>query len=245
MKSHSLNLYICNRLKSVERHLRAYKVGENPKTLNKLRVDIKKIKAVFSFIKDIYDFSNRKKVLQPLFKNAGKIRELQININLLNDLPHPPKPLISQLEKSELIFIRQFINNISDYTNKVKNYRDFFSLPSSLPKNKIIKKYFKKIAVKAKKMMRKLDRSDLHLFRKKIKKILYSYNALPKKLQVVKEVNKMKINEMQKRVGSWHDTYSAIIFLSHHRILDKKKYILALKEKEKKQFKNLYEKLKK
>ncbi|MBK6642354.1 MAG: hypothetical protein IPG39_14570 [Bacteroidetes bacterium] len=66
---------------------------------------------------------------------------------------------------------------------------------------------------------------------------MYVYDALPKRIQKEIELNKAQINKQQVKLGDWHDTYSAIKFLSHeHFSLETVEYVQKLKDKEKRQF---------
>ncbi len=80
----------------------------------------------------------------------------------------------------------------------------------------------------------------MHKYRKKIKGIIYVYNALPIKIQKKLEIDVAVFNKQQEWVGEWHDTYAAINFLSlGHSSNQKSDYISNLKENEKRQFETL------
>ncbi len=81
------------------------------------------------------------------------------------------------------------------------------------------------------------ERVDLHKYRSKIKKLMYVYCALPKKIKKELEFNDVKINRQQEELGDWHDTYSVISFLSQEHFTTKtNEHLIKLKEKEKRQF---------
>ena len=241
MKNNHLNHYVIGRLKSITQHFSAYTKDKKPQRLHHLRVDIKKIKAVFSFAEKVYKEKYKTNTLKPLFQKAGKIREIQINTQLLNEFPQPPEKLITQLKKKENILSLQFIKYSSRYLKLIKTLRENIYLPEILPSKKKIKKYFKKEEQKANKKLKNKDKAHVHQYRMKIKKIMYIFKALPNSIQQEIELDETKINKQQKKLGSWHDTYSAINFLSLEQSqLKTAPYILKLKEKEKRQFDALF-----
>ena len=98
MKKNILNHFVFDLLKSIENNLSIYIKNKMPECLHILRVDIKKINAVLSFAGSVYKEGYNTGNLKPLFSKAGKIREIQINILLVELFPLPPKYLIEQLK---------------------------------------------------------------------------------------------------------------------------------------------------
>ena len=82
-----------------------------------------------------------------------------------------------------------------------------------------------------------MDRDDVHQYRVRIKRLVYIYNALPNKIQPKIDLNEAVINEQQKKLGDWHDTYSASTFFSKGTFpVPTAQYVEKLKEKEKKKY---------
>jgi CHAD domain-containing protein len=239
MKGNLLNLYVSKRLKSIENQLAAYKKDQNPEMLHMLRVNIKQIRAVLSLVKEICNKSCNSNEMKPLFQDAGQIRTLQINLKILNELPHPPELPISQIAANEKVLTGQFMDNIPEYLTGIDKFRNDFSLPNILPDDKI-KNYIAMQVKKANKLIVKQVRENLHCFRKRVKKIIYAYDVLPATLQKTVVLNKSELNKLQKKLGKWHDTFSVIDFLLQQEFPDKIKYISKLKAKEEKQFINLF-----
>jgi CHAD domain-containing protein len=214
--------------------------NKDPENLHRLRVDIKKIIAVLSFAENVYKEEYNKGMIKPLFSEAGKIRETQINIRILELMLHPPKKIIEQLKNKENILSIEFIKCGSQYLRLIKNFRKIIYLPEKLPNKIIIINYFKREKNKANKKLKMQERVDLHKYRSKIKKLMYVYCALPKKIKKELEFNDVKINRQQEELGDWHDTYSVISFLSQEHFTTKtNEHLIKLKEKEKRQFNSL------
>ena len=200
-------------------------------------MDIKKIRAAYYFVENLYKEEYSTNKLKPVFFKAGQIREIQINILLLSLMSLPPFKLIEQLKKKENTLTLQFIKCSLRYVRLIKNFRKNVSLPGVLPDNKSIIKYFKNEKQKANKKIENKDRESFHRYRLKIKKLMYLYNVMPKKMQKEIKFNHSVINKLQQKLGDWHDTYAAVKFLSDGHFPDKTdEYFVRLKLNEKRQF---------
>lgn len=240
MEKKLLDYYVVNRLKSAELQLSAYAKDRKPERLHLFRVEIKKIKAVFSFFQHVCKEKNNVTKLKPLFDDAGAIRELQINIHLLLLIPDSPKRLVAKLQKRESNLVQKLINIIPKYSLLLNEFRKEIYLPELKHSKKLLKDYFKKKKRNANKLLKIEGRENLHCYRIKLKKIMYLYNALPKKIQSKIELNASAIKNLEKKLGDWHDFYTAIAFLSQEQLfLKTTDYFLKLKEKEEKRFTSL------
>ncbi|MBK7427967.1 MAG: CHAD domain-containing protein [Saprospiraceae bacterium] len=234
MKKNRLNNYVIELTESLEQNLSSYTKEQKPEYLHQLRLDIKKIRAVFSFASKIYKEKFETRSLKPLFQKAGNIREIHINIDLLMEYPDSPDGLIPILKEKENILVQKFLENDSLNHKLINDFSEQFSLPEKLPRKKKIKKYFDKEQKKANKMFDNIDSDGLHEYRIKIKKILFAYRALPEKMQNKIELNAAKLSKEQKKLGKWHDTYAAVEFYSHEDFSRKAPgYISDLKEMKK------------
>jgi CHAD domain-containing protein len=240
MKKDLLYRHVTDHLKSIEKHLGAYSKDKKPKQLHLLRLDIKITKALLSFAEAVYKNSYSTVELKPLFQKAGEIREIQIMIQLISSSDHRPKELIHQLKKKERFLKQQFVNNISLYRKSMQHFRKGISLPSKLPDEQTIKTYFDAEWMIANQKFETKDREGLHQLRKGIKKLMFVYDALPKKIRKEVELNKEAIDKLQEKVGRWHDTYAAIDFLSRQNFSQNLgDHISNLEDKERKQFNKL------
>lgn len=243
MDKNVLIYYVENRLRSVTRNIMAYSKDKKQIHLHHLRVDIKKIRAIFSFIEKLSEKKCDATTLKPLFIEAGKIREIQINIFILNATVNSPKKLITQLRKKEKVLVQRFIQNESKYTILINNFLKNKFLPTKLESKIRIKRYFKKEIQKAKKIFALKERESMHRYRKKIKRLTYIFNALPDKIQNDIKWNKAEIKKLEKKLGNWHDIYCAVKLLSKGaNQMKTSEYFLKTKQKEEKQFNALFEK---
>lgn len=240
MESGIILLFISNHLKSVERQLCRFEDDRKIERLHRIRVDLKKTRAILSFIEKIYRQKIESDALKLLFRKAGEIRQFQITTELLASLLPPPQLIILNLKKKQDDLTDKFIKDIPQYLQTVQSFHKNTFLNFSFPNQNLTTKYINRGRKKATKSFKCHRRSKMHSFRKLIKKILYVYEILPKKLKRVLEINLRLINKVQNDVGQWHDTYSAIDFLLQNNANRKADFISSLNQSEAKQFENLF-----
>ena len=241
MKKNVLYRQVRAHLKSIEKYLSAYSKVAKPRYLHQIRLDIKITKALFSFAKDLSKESYNTTDLKEIFQKSGEIREIQVMIKLLNSSHVIPEKLIDQLEKKEKNLKNQFLKNSSRHITIIKNFRKRVSFPIIVLDKETIQSYFETELIKAGQIFQNNNREGLHQFRKSIKKLMFVYEVLPKKIKKEVVLNKRQINKLQEKVGNWHDTYSAIDFLSTHyfsKIPDD--FLSKLKEKEQRKLEALF-----
>lgn len=243
MKKDVLNKYISKHLSMLEHYLHTYVETGKAGPLHELRVEIKKIKAILGFAQNIYLKKYSCYKLKHLFDKAGKIREIQINCELIQDLPIPSSQAITRLKKKESILRNQFLEAVPRYENNIQSFRQQLILPEYLPDVQKIKDCFHQKEKMARNLLAMQEREQLHSYRTKIKKIMYVYESLPKKMRKQVNLDIAKINKQQKKLGNWHDTYAATTFLSSHNSPVKDPaFFSKLKEKEQKQFDSFFRK---
>ncbi len=216
MKKNVLKKFIVSSLSSIRKHLKLYRKHPEPELIHDIRVDIKKIRALASFLKKQYKGKPlpKLKALNSIFSKAGEVRDLEINIRLLEELSHDNPLLLNELkerkERSGILFRK----NIPAYIKTVKEIKSALKIPSKKPEKEFVKKYFDKLIEKADAYLHHPERKkELHEFRITIKKMMYVYDALPANLQDQCSLNQKYIVQLQEKAGEWHDTYTSLTFL--------------------------------
>ncbi len=240
MESGIILSFISNRLKSIERQLRRFEYDRKMERLHQIRVDIKKIRAILSFAKHVYCENIESDSLKPLFITAGEIRQCQLTIELLESVSFSPENIIKSLIEKRDLLIKEFLISIPSYLILVKQFQQNFFFDFRNATEKTITNYLKPRRKKANRNFNSHRRSKMHHFRKLLKKIMYVYGILPKKMKKHLQLKVGLINKVQNEVGEWHDTYAAIDFLILNNANRKDNYITALNELEAKQFDNLF-----
>ncbi len=142
MKKILFNYYVKDLLNSIEQNLLNYQKKGLPESLHHLRLDLKNLNAILSFSQNVYQKKYDANALKPLFDDAGKIREIQMSMQILASIPQSRVRLMNKLKKKENNLSLKFIQNISKYIRRIRNFCKNVCLPEKLPDVKIIKKYF-------------------------------------------------------------------------------------------------------
>ena len=151
-------------------------------------------------------------MLQGLFHAAGEIRALQLNIQLILETENVPAQVIDEYKDAEKMLIKVFIKNIPYFLESLKIFTQSIALPENFPEKNIINAYFEKIYKQANNLLKQPNRIKMHLFRKKIKALMYFHNALPQQSIRHIKFNSTSIDQLQESAGKWHDLYNAFIF---------------------------------
>jgi hypothetical protein len=198
--------YAGRRFKNLETHLVSYQQVPEVEILHKIRVEIKKIKALLQFTNYCVKGFRAHKAFIPfrtIFRKAGEIRQPEVFYKLLllyqikgvpdKEIPHATRT--SQLSAA-------FTHNIPRLMKAVKRHEDM--LKGSFPE--VSKSRLRKYLKKREKQLRtqlypKLSLKRLHKTRKVIKEILY-LSGIEK--NPGKKLHKF-LDEAETLIGQWHD----------------------------------------
>ena len=241
MKEDLFYSFVVHQIRSTQQRLSRYQESGDPEHLHDMRVRIKKIKALFSFLAFVYEKRFSTTDLKKLFRKAGKLRDIQLHIRALILLPHPPFTLIESLCKKEHRLEKHFQKSTPDYLNQLQHFEKRLEIPDMLPESGKIMAYFNKQKQKASAKCSNKVREDIHHYRRIVKNMMYVYSALPKSMQQDIDFNAKEVNHLQEKLGNWHDTYALIHFLSKKKFhLQEQNYMSALITKEQKEFNALF-----
>ncbi|TDD76004.1 CHAD domain-containing protein [Flavobacterium caseinilyticum] len=185
-------------------------------TFHQLRVEIKRVKALVDLIAFCSKKWNPKKTFKPfkvIFKQAGKVREIQLQLALLEEQPsfnslkgcrkHYKKKLKRALEKF-------FTVTNSGTSGKLrKKHRIIIARFLQIGKKKQ-RRYMAVKRQEIKKMLRQntIKKKQIHTFRIRLK--VYDYNE---KIMKYPEQNKgiAARNRLMELLGHWHDFQVSIL----------------------------------
>ena len=187
-------------------------------TFHELRVEIKKLKALFELIAFCSKKFKTRKTFKPfrtIFKEAGKIRELQLQQTILEKQPnfHLLKKYPNRLKKQEIKKTKNFFSLANKLLiKKLKGkYRKIIYLIIKISKKKV-NRYRNKTRKEIKKLIRRntFKKMQIHNFRKRLK--VYEYND---KIGNPNQQNKLipDKNMLSAMLGGWHDYEVAILHL--------------------------------
>lgn len=208
-------------MKALKKYLNRQKVTINfllgkpkrtftPGTFHKLRIELKKLNAFLDLINYCSKDFRRKKIFKPfkqIFKQAGKVRELQLQEAMLKK--HFPDNSIPEYKayfrKSRLVETGIFFSMIDPKMVNRLNKR-FVEIESFLPKikSKTAKAYLDKEIEKIINLINKspLQKGNLHELRKRLKTLNNNRSSLS--LEENKVLN-FKKNNLPRLLGDWHD----------------------------------------
>ena len=192
--------------------------GLEMEDIHQLRVNIKKVRSVFNLIEILSpkDFkTQRDDIFNAVFKKAGKIRELQINRNILNQYKINPSntALYRQYENhQEKKSTKEFKKTVDDFNlSQLKKINEKIKLVGEKTNHKkIILKSYKFITGKAqkiKKLTSKVDNPEkVHKLRMHMKSI-DAIAALLFQMEQNENLKKLLVSVKQAGdiLGAWHD----------------------------------------
>lgn len=209
--------YFNKRWKLLQDHLLRFASSHDAEELHRLRVEIKKINALIGLTADVTGKKEIKRHFEPvkkIFDRAGKIRSATINLQLSKKykitnriFKNKQKSIINDESK-------KFLDSYGNYAKILKkaeqNMQNDFA---DLKKNSVLK-FFKEQLKKINHLLGSDKNGEkLHKARKKIKILLYLHGAISKKPADKLKINTNYLDDLQEKIGYWHDTVSVLEFL--------------------------------
>jgi CHAD domain-containing protein len=203
--------------KSFLKHLKSAK-SVDEKKIHKLRLDVKRLRPLFTFFESLSKNKiDKKKVLKlisPVFKSAGKIRTTTLNIKLSQ--VYRSKAILGfkiHLQLKEKQQEKKFLKAIKKFERKKfkklhKKTLDVLKKTGQKLGHKRIEEYVKDFSGKNPTDIVDIDNNkDLHDIRKKLKdlKTLTELleNIAPKRKLIIRQ---QKVEAIEETIGKWHDT---------------------------------------
>jgi CHAD domain-containing protein len=212
--------YFRKRNENIRKILSKPKDKINIKDIHKLRVNIKKIKAVLNLLcycDKKFDHKKHYKIYGSLFKRAGKIREYQIEEGLIENYRIPHKDEYLSIIKGKQEKARKKFNSLleKDLINHICHCEAKISPHISSVKKKHLATYLKSKREKLGNAIpsEKLNEGLLHKFRINLKDYFYILQLL-KLTERKKDTHYKDINDLQELLGRWHDLKTTIDELS-------------------------------
>lgn len=191
-------------------------------SIHQLRVDVKRMKAVFHLLELLFPkrviAKKYVRILRPVFKSAGKIREGQVNSQLVAKYPLPSDTVKAY---------RQFLKKREkEYKVRFKNAIEHFhtdKLSSSKIKKHCVKVKDKQIIDKSQSFIndelltvkqiseKRSNAGNIHKIRMHLKS-LHAIMALLNKIRTDKGVKKLLtlMKQCEDSIGEWHDRVGLI-----------------------------------
>jgi CHAD domain-containing protein len=192
----------------LKRHLNSYYETKDPEDLHKLRVRIKKIRALCEWSNSFKENSNKRPLikLKKLFKEAGNIRSILITISTLNAYGIKTSQIIKEEQKKLKLNTRLFLIHFWLYKKDIDttwlNIKDKIKEPK--PKqvsNNALKSY----KVIEDTLNNKKKKDEWHEARKLLKIVLYNAEVVNQRSNQIISFNFEYASNIQHQLGEWHD----------------------------------------
>jgi CHAD domain-containing protein len=200
--------YLKKREETITELLNSRKKSHEPENFHQLRLEIKKTRAALSLLSTCTSSVDFKKKMSPyrsLFKQAGKIRELQLHKSYLHKHSEPEEmPVYNKtLDQQTNHEIKRFsaLKNQKEIKELALNNGSLKLSPFNINQNTLEDSLEKeqesilKLLVKT-----KLKVPEVHDLRKRIKSFHFLTSLLPIKKKKLKH-----LDEFQELLGKWHD----------------------------------------
>jgi len=198
--------FITKRWDEIDFHLHSFCETKDQEELHKARVTMKKM---FAFFKLVAPKLKRKEVgpIRKLFKHAGEIRDLHIRMKRLQDSISSSKKYYDDLHEELISLTEQFCIKIDKWLKEAKKCVDNISKDFENVKNDDVKEFYNKRLKRIATAFYDTDNEiEWHACRKRIKVLLYNYDKLPGPVNRKLKLNTNYLDELQDKIGKWHDS---------------------------------------
>jgi CHAD domain-containing protein len=228
--------YILRIKRQIALHLDKDSTESPQENLHHLRVAIKKLRSLKTlnkspeFNKSLYVFNN-------LFKQSGRVRDIYI-ANLIEEKYNSFSAVSINMRQKE--FFSRYNTFISQAQKQKKSLTETCNLMTKqVYKHSVqdIMRHYKKALTKIADDLIFRHGEEIHECRKQVKNLLYFHETIPGKGQKQLNLSISYLDELQNKIGLWHDIYSAEPLLKK-RIQDRR-VILSISEEKKNLMKSI------
>lgn len=201
--------YFSQRVKNLFSSLQHWSDDSDPTSLHDLRVEIKKLMAVFRFLRKEYPdlkLNKEKNAVKRIFQELGQLREYHLleewlahqHLDLIQNTCFPHKD-VKALSKELVKKANRFSKSLKQGCEKIEPFVSEIHDDS-------IAQYMKGLFIEIKKMCSKdMAIEEWHPLRKKIKQYIYASNWLPAKANPKNEKMLDGFHTLEEAIGEWHD----------------------------------------
>jgi len=208
MHTTPLEKYFAQRVKNLFNNLHDFELNGDDVSMHDFRVEMKKLRAMVKFFKQIYPKQKIKKAahtLHAIFQEAGEIREYQVLIQWLQ------KNQFTAIERAYFpperlqVMIQRFRLNSAAIKHDLKDVIDQVGHFAHSTNEILPEQYYAELNAKVAKLSRRrLLTQDWHELRKLIKQRIYAYNWVKHDSDNDDPLFSY-YNKLQETIGQWHD----------------------------------------
>jgi CHAD domain-containing protein len=219
MVQEQIKTYFGNQIEEISSHLQVAGLPQSTEAVHDIRVCIKRIRA---FLK-VFDLKNKNKRIRRLLKNeisilfktAGKLRDTEVLVYLLQeyeklldqDFSELEVKLSEKIDERRKILRKKLPDRQKDFLSKLRQevIHEIESLPEEKI-NKLVESYLVKATKKTLKNKQRIIPKVLHRQRKLLKEIRFCIemtDGMDSNPDTADQISRIK--EMEDILGSWHD----------------------------------------
>jgi len=209
LKKKKIQEYVLERFEKIKQFHSEFSRFGRQSDLHQFRVEIKKLRMVIRLLDHCLLQKNASVEFLPLktvFKEAGEIRNIHIEIGILEKFARKgsgPLHKKKQVLKSKSL---DFIRKVSAYEGVIESTENGILQTIEDLDDKGILTYLKGLIHKTGKNLQNSDKKEkMHKARSLMKVLLYNTALSSSKVREALPIDKNYLNELQELIGKWHD----------------------------------------
>lgn len=213
-----LRVYVEKQTSSALHLLEQYNSASDGEVLHQLRVSLKKVKAVLDYLRTLHPkkIKSLRKKLQIVFHAAGYLREAQLRFKWLKGkrflflIQHAS--LEQKIKEQEEFFVTQK----QDHLKKLQLINDKLDEYLKETSGEALLQYALKLKEEFEETLPVAEKEDWHELRKLSKQLLYAHHWITEqdKLKVLTVSAYKKLDQLQEKIGVWHDAVDLLQWLT-------------------------------
>lgn len=209
LKKEKQREYFRERWDSIIVHFDRFAKRTNANDLHKVRVELKKIRALL-YLHDVVHGKTAKKLLHPvrdLYKQAGLVRDAQVSAQLVRKHKGIQLDFFTEQRKTVAREAKKLVREMNIHADdliltNLKIWRRFRDIRTH-DVRKMIKRLRKEID---RHFLPKMNLPELHETRKMIKRLVYIYGMLPSSMASRINLAHDEYKKLEQLIGNWHDS---------------------------------------
>jgi CHAD domain-containing protein len=222
--------YTDKQLQNALHLLKQYDSASNEEVLHQLRVSLKKIKAVIDYLLTRHPkkVKSIRRKLQIVFHPAGDLREAELRLKWLKGNTFNFLIAETQFEQKINEELELFFTQKEIYRKLLATVDEKLNRYLKETEESDLLHYALELKQKLGQLLPVVLQQDWHALRKLIKQLLYAHHWLSAKdkLKVLTVAAYQKMDQLQEKIGAWHDVVDLLEWLMDEQLfLNKEKAV--------------------
>ena len=233
LKKSKQRRYLAKKDKEWQAELDAFGDSRDPEAIHRLRVAVKKIRAVAYFSQACSGRDTKKdlNLLKKMYRQAGAIRDAGNHLQLLDKVHSAPEFFRQEQQQLQEEAAEDFVNSIETYRKKGKKAARRLLADVRPVRPECIKDWFAGELIKVS-ILLNASGDELHQARKEIKTLLYVFRLLPSRIARELHLDGNYLDQLQNAIGDWHDAFVVAATLSGKELCGAQAMVATCREKE-------------